>query len=176
MKLWKPRLPKIAVPQSIVIWVVGMLSISLGLEFCYFNGTLAHIYSSDVTKLSVVIAGIFCWQSFMCGRQLWRYDKNKSSRSEALGDVEKGWMWSDMVLSLGMIGTVIGFMVMLSGFAGADFSNVENTQELIAKLSYGMSTALATTLVGLTSSVLLKLQFFMLEAIVRKEDETDLPF
>jgi biopolymer transport protein ExbB/TolQ len=90
--------------------------------------------------------------------------------------VERGWLWSDVVLSLGMIGTVVGFMVMLSGFAGADFSNVENTQGLIAKLSYGMSTALATTLVGLISSVLLKLQFFMLEAIIRKEDETDLPF
>ena len=107
LRLRKPKLPKIVIPQSIVVWVIGMLSIVLGLEFCYFNGILEHIYSSDVTKLSVVIAGILCWQSFMCGRQLWRYDKNKSSKSEALSDVEKGWLWSDVVLSLGMIGTVI---------------------------------------------------------------------
>ena len=174
MKL--PKLPKVLVSQSFMTWVVGIGAVIIGLELCYFHGLLESIYHNDVTKLSVVIALIFGWQSFHCGLQLFRRDQNRSSHAEDMAAVERGWLWSDVVLSLGMIGTVVGFMVMLSGFAGADFSNVENTQGLIANLSYGMSTALATTLVGLISSVLLKLQFFMLEAIIRKEDETDLPF
>lgn len=174
MKL--PKLPTVIVSQSFMTWVVGMVAIVIGLELCYFHGILENIYNSDVTKLSVVIALVFGWQSFRCGRQLFRRDRNKSSYSENVMVVERGWLWSDVVLSLGMIGTVVGFMVMLSGFAGVDFSDVENAQGLIANLSYGMSTALSTTLVGLISSVLLKLQFFMLEVIIRREDETDLPF
>ena len=42
-----------------------------------------------------------------------------------------------------------------------DFSDAESVQGLIAQLGYGMSTALTTTLVGLVSSIVLKIQFFM---------------
>ena len=114
------------------------------------------------------------WQ--VCGKQLQNQLESGSKYQEGLKTVNHGWLWSDVVLSLGMIGTVVGFMVMLSGFAVADFSNAESTQELIAQLGYGMSTALSTTLVGLIASVILKLQFFMLESVVRSGDETDLPF
>jgi biopolymer transport protein ExbB/TolQ len=62
-----------------------------------------------------------------------------------------------------MIGTVIGFMLMLSGFSSVNFADVSSVQSLIATLSSGMSTSLSTTLVGLTASVILKLQFFGLE-------------
>ena len=94
---------------------------------------------------------------------------------ESKSAIEKGWLWSDIVLSLGMIGTVIGFMVMLAGFIDVDFSDFDSVQSLITKLSAGMSTSLSTTLVGLISSVILKLQFFNLESLVNsKEDEKKL--
>ena len=41
--------------------------------------------------------------------------------------------------------------------------NVENVQEVITDMSLGMSTALCTTLVGLVSSVLTKIQMVILE-------------
>ena len=85
--------------------------------------------------------------------------------------IERGWLWSDIVLSLGMIGTVIGFMMMLAGFIDVDFSDFDSVQDLIMKLSAGMSTSLSTTLVGLISSVILKIQFFSLENIVKNRKE-----
>ena len=176
LKLPKLKLPVFAVERPLMMWFIGGLSVILGLEFAYFYGALQYIYDSDITKLTVAIAFIFCWQSLACGYQLSDQLSLRRCRKKGLNTVERGWLWSDVVLSLGMIGTVVGFMVMLSGFAEVDFSDTESTQGLIAQLSFGMSTALSTTLVGLIASVILKLQFFMLEAIVRRDDETDLPF
>ena len=51
----------------------------------------------------------------------------------------------------------------------------EAIQALIAKLGFGMSTALTTTLVGLIASVLLKLQFFLLETQIEDEKNSFLP-
>jgi small-conductance mechanosensitive channel len=89
--------------------------------------------------------------------------------------LERGWFFSDIVLSVGMVGTVVGFIMMLTGFADLNFENTEEVQALISKLGYGMSTALSTTLVGLISSIILKLQFFLLETTVEKEKNKFLP-
>jgi len=48
-------------------------------------------------------------------------------------------------------------------FDNLDVKNVENVQEVITDMSLGMSTALCTTLVGLVSSVLTKIQMVILE-------------
>ena len=127
---------------------------------------LQHLYNSDITKITSLICLIFVWQSIVCGGSLWRELQRNNHLESRQKRVESGWLWSDIVLSLGMIGTVIGFMVMLTGFSGVDFSNTDAIQGLISQIGYGMSTSLSTTLVGLVASVLLKLQFFTLERII----------
>ena len=67
-----------------------------------------------------------------------------------------------------MIGTVIGFIAMLGGFINLDIENIETIQDLITELGSGMSTALYTTLTGLISSVLLKIQCFNLSYSIDK--------
>jgi len=51
----------------------------------------------------------------------------------------------------------------LSGFITLDIGDPESVQSIIAQLGSGMATALTTTLVGLIASVLIKIQFFMIE-------------
>ena len=70
---------------------------------------------------------------------------------------------SEFCLSLGMIGTVIGFIQMLSGFSSIESGGTKAIQTLIGKMSYGMSTALYTTLVGLIFGNIIKLQCFKIE-------------
>jgi biopolymer transport protein ExbB/TolQ len=65
-----------------------------------------------------------------------------------------------------MVGTVIGFIMMLSGFATLDISEIDTVQALIKELGTGMSTALYTTLAGLICSLLLKIQYFNLNQAV----------
>ena len=62
-----------------------------------------------------------------------------------------------------MIGTVVGFILMLLGsFQNIDAGDTIALQKTLGQLASGMSTALFTTLVGLVSSILLKVQFFNL--------------
>ena len=79
------------------------------------------------------------------------------------GNQEIGWFISDFVLTIGMVGTVSGFLLMLTGaFAGVDLNDEVAMQNVLEKMSKGMSTALYTTLFGLISGGLLKIQYFSL--------------
>jgi len=169
MKLIPPKLNffnQFNIPRSVMIWLVGMTALVAGLEIAWMHDVIQHIYAADFTKLSVLIALILCWQSAACGGEMWRQSKKSGSQTDAEEVIERGWLWSDIVLSLGMIGTVIGFMIMLRSFVSVDFSDFDSVQGLIAKLSAGMATSLSTTLVGLIASVILKLQFFGLERML----------
>ena len=55
---------------------------------------------------------------------------------------------ADSLIFLGLIGTVIGFILALSGIDPAAAGNVENVSAMVATLINGMSVALYTTLVG----------------------------
>jgi len=153
-----------------MLWLVGITSIIAGLEIAWLNNVIQQIYTSDITKLSTLIAVIFFWQTLQCGVAMWHLTR-ENIMGNSSNTLDSGWMWSDIVLSLGMIGTVIGFTVMLSGFGDVDFSNIDNVQGLIVNLSAGMSTSLSTTLVGLITSVILKLQFFLLESVITDKEK-----
>ena len=153
-------------PRPYVIWLMGIAVLSASLQIGWHVGVVQALYSNDVTKISVIMVLVFVWQSFVCGTEI----HNQCSPFKHVGNtqhiVDKGWFLSDILLSMGMVGTVIGFIAMLTGFFDLDFADPASVQSLIGNLGYGMSTALTTTLVGLVCSILLKLQFFMLEKVI----------
>jgi hypothetical protein len=55
---------------------------------------------------------------------------------------------ANALVFLGLIGTVIGFIIALSGVDPESASNAENVAEMVATLIGGMSVALYTTLIG----------------------------
>ncbi len=55
---------------------------------------------------------------------------------------------ANSLVFLGLIGTVIGFIIALAGVDPIGASNAERTSEMVTKLITGMSVALNTTLVG----------------------------
>ena len=62
-----------------------------------------------------------------------------------------------------MMGTVIGFIMMLAGFGAVDAKDANSIQNLMSSMSSGMATALYTTLAGLICSSLLKIQYFNID-------------
>lgn len=83
--------------------------------------------------------------------------------SRLKGPQEIGWFVSDMMLKLGLLGTIIGFIFMLGSVANiADF-DISNMQKILRHMSNGMGTALYTTLTGLTCSILSAMQYHMLD-------------
>jgi hypothetical protein len=150
-------------------WLLAML-IATGATVCYQFNVFHTLWDMDNTKLSFVIIGLFTGVSLWVGGATWRAGSlmrllkipaRSLKRVEYVEDT--AWFMSDVVLTLGMIGTVCGFILMLmSGFEGIDASDPKTLQVMLAKMSAGMSTALFTTLAGLVASVLLKLQSFNL--------------
>ena len=74
-----------------------------------------------------------------------------------------GWLVADGLLKLGLIGTVIGFIIMLSAITEIDGFDFTMMKEMLQNMSGGMKVALYTTLSGLVSSILLTIQYSYLE-------------
>ena len=75
-----------------------------------------------------------------------------------------GHFASDALLKLGLLGTIVGFIMMLIPVAEASDFEAGLMQQLLSAMSGGMSVALYTTLAGLVTSTLLKLQYHVLDA------------
>ena len=74
-----------------------------------------------------------------------------------------GWFVADAMLKLGLLGTVIGFILMLSSIQSIESFDVETLKNALSAMSGGMGVALFTTLFGLVGGILLKLQYYILD-------------
>ena len=74
---------------------------------------------------------------------------------------------ANSLVVLGLIGTVIGFIIALSGVDADIAMNPSAVSPMVASLIEGMSVALYTTLVGAVLSVWLGLCYQMLSSTVR---------
>ena len=79
------------------------------------------------------------------------------------GSHELGWFIVDILLKLGLVGTIIGFILMLGSVADTSSLDVNTMQKVLKQMSSGMGTALFTTLAGLIGSILLGLQYLLLD-------------
>jgi hypothetical protein len=79
-----------------------------------------------------------------------------------------GWFIADLLLSLGLLGTVIGFIAMLGPISGLDAGDQSAIKTALAAMGGGMAVALYTTLAGLIGGMLLKIQGFLLDGAVDK--------
>jgi ABC-type phosphate/phosphonate transport system permease subunit len=137
-------------------WLIFCLSLLAGGVAVYFD-LHNNLYNADQTKLSFLILGLFVLTSGWIG---WKTKQLDNARQ----NMDVGWFIAEACLALGMIGTVTGFLLMLSGaFADIDLANTSTIQKSLTQMALGMSTALYTTLVGLICSLTLKVQLMNVE-------------
>ncbi len=74
-----------------------------------------------------------------------------------------GWFVADILLRLGLIGTVVGFVIMLSSVNQLQADEVHALKQLMSSMGSGMRVALYTTLTGLGSAILLSIQCHWLD-------------
>ena len=79
-----------------------------------------------------------------------------------------GGFASDALLKLGLLGTVIGFILMLAPIAGLDAADRASVKSSMGLMSDGMAVAMYTTLTGLIGSILLQTQYYMLDEATAK--------
>lgn len=125
-------------------------------------GGLGVLDDKDVTKISFGILIIFFSTSLWIGKWVWRAEFDDINTDTAKFVANK-------LVKLGLIGTVIGFIIMLDKMSGNfNFSNQEDAAGLLAGMAAGMTAALYTTLTGLICSALLKLQVRYLDILLMR--------
>tara|TARA_S200000501_G_scaffold369422_1_gene408864 strand:- start:1826 stop:2290 length:465 start_codon:yes stop_codon:yes gene_type:complete len=149
--------------RPILKWWLILCSVVLSaIAGAYFFNLHLHLYNADVTKISFIIISIFIATS------LWIGNATKGLLYKELlatKDLSVGWFISESLMALGMIGTVVGFLLMLgSSFGNIDVNNTESLQLALSQMATGMSTALYTTLTGLVCSLLIKVQLVNYES------------
>jgi hypothetical protein len=138
-------------------WLIIVLSVIGSCVSIYFDFD-KFLYENDLTKLSLVILLFFTISSIIVGYKIYKQFVEKVDAYT----YQTEWFVSEILVSLGMIGTVIGFIYMLySVFGNLDVSDTSVIKASLGTMANGMGTALLTTLVGLTSSVLLKCQLVL---------------
>lgn len=151
---------------SFLKWWLFFTMVCVGAIFVYHTGFFGVLWEKDASYLSWIIFGVFTFFSTLCGVTIFRLcyspPKDKKTFQDYLRQEEVGWFFSEFCLTLGMIGTIVGFVFMLSGFEGIDMAKPQTIQSLLSDLGKSMATALYTTLIGLVCGAMLKIQYFIL--------------
>ena len=138
-------------------WLLFCLT-AVAMFIAYNFGFVDALLAKDKTYLSFVIITIFVFNSFYVGWLTWQQKTTGSG-------IKFSWFVTELLLAIGMIGTVIGFILMLgNSFETLNVTDTGSVKTALQDMALGMSTALYTTLVGLICSQTLKVQLVNAES------------
>ena len=143
--------------KDFLYWWLIICMVATGSYITHTMGWLVPLYTNDITYITFLITVVTILTTASLGYKFKMSDANSV-------DVE--WFVSDVVLTLGMLGTIIGFMIMLQGtFSSIEFNDAHSIRIALSSMSKGLFTALNTTLLGLVSSIILKVQLILYENV-----------
>ena len=162
---------------SLIFIIFTYFTIKVGAELFYVRirymniGVLESMLISKSRSDVASILKIFQYSKNNDDQSIYLYiisNKNDDLAKEGLeynltSKLNIGWLVADGLLKLGLIGTVIGFIIMLSAITDIDGFDFTMMKEMLQNMSKGMEVALYTTLSGLVSSILLTIQYSYLE-------------
>ncbi len=135
------------------------------------TGVVEEILCTDVSKLSTVIAALLIGGTALMGYSSYRVGVNAGQSHNRDIRLYMGWFMAEAMMVLGLAGTVVGFIVLFQGnFAGVTFDDPETVQEVIIAIASGMGVALYTTIVGIFSSLLMKIMLVNVEVSEEREN------
>ena len=76
--------------------------------------------------------------------------------------IDLGWFLVDLAIRLGLLGTIIGFILIFTSLSTISLDGAEGLGALLVAMSGGMGTALLTTLSGLVGASFLSVQYLIL--------------
>lgn len=162
--------------NSVILrWFVILFSSIVAAGIIQFKGLFAALWIADISGLSFIILAIFTIMTIFVGVLTYRLTNSIPGSyyyDESIRYVSGCWYASELLMALGMMGTLIGFSIMLGpALAGLDPSNLVLAKAAIFKMAGGMSTAVLTTLAGLITSQVLKLQLINLDIAISENEE-----
>ena len=135
-------------------WWLAFVVQTLLLGTIALLGGAEYLLKNDVTYISIGIVAIWLLTSLSIGYRLYNQMQ--------MTDMQ--WFITDSCMNIGMIGTVVGFIIMLStSLDTIDPTNVDSMRVTISTMASGMAIALLTTLAGLVATLFLRLQMVIAE-------------
>ena len=135
-------------------------------------GFFQDLFLKDPTRIGFGILGILLVTSIWIGKKVYKLSKLEVTapmKEGLLNDLSIQWFIAESCLVLGLVGTVCGFIIMLgTAFVDIDVGNITSMQNALSKMSIGMSAALYTTLMGLLSSLVIKIQLVNVERTIEQ--------
>ena len=139
-------------------WTIVILLIAALLIGQTYFGLFDFILANDQTMISFINFSILGLSQMLIG---WKYyTKNYNSNAFI-------YNLSDTAVTLGLMGTLIGFMFVLWAVFGPgvvlDPTNTVMMTQALAEMAKGMAAALITSLTGLSTMLIINFQLVILE-------------
>lgn len=151
---------------------LNLLSIAL-IGLAWLNGLVQLVVESDSTHIVMIIAGLTIVATIMSGiRALDISRRTVQSKAMSVASVNHKFYYRKLsfirllgttAVLLGLIGTVLGFIITLSGVTPDTIGNVDQIGKLVSVLMNGMGVALYTTLIGAMANVLITFDLHILK-------------
>ncbi len=77
-----------------------------------------------------------------------------------------GWFVAEALLRLALLGTAVGFILMLIPIAALDAFDVESLRQTLTGMTDGMAIALNVTVTGIAAALLLKFEYYLLDEAI----------
>ena len=140
-------------------WWLMVCLMLVGAGVMHKFGLWIDMFNVDASKLSLAIVAIFSAVTGQIGYLTYRKWKQLDIKESA---VDFCHFAASKLTTIGMIGTVIGFLMMLGlAFQDLNVEDVASVQTAIKFMALGMSTALVTTLAGLIGGLLIEIQLVL---------------
>lgn len=144
--------------KKFYMWWLSVLLTATILFWTHYMGFIAKIWNTDITMLSSVIAFIFVIANFKLGWISYHLDNETASHKQLIKETSTVWFLSEIVMAIGMLGTVIGLIHMLAANFVGNNANIDALQGILGNMWQNMGLALYVNAVGLLASIVLKLQ------------------
>lgn len=172
-------------------WALSAALVLFGAAWMQHRGLWQALIQGDPSGISLGIVALSVLTTGWCGRRAWllrqqaqgpsvsmttswraawRADRRQapdmaanllSERSH--GPHETAWWLAAATIKLGLLGTVVGFIVMATQIGRMPTFDIDQVQALLKQMTQGMAIALYTTLVGLVANLWLGLQLLLLD-------------
>lgn len=130
--------------------MVGLSALTVAIR----HGFLDAMLRNDPTYLSVVIM-VVCFGTLIYAMTLAARepDNPRVARSSIEEGIEWIYTWSTVMALMGLMGTVIGFILALQDVDHTAMNSAESAGRMVATMIGGLGVALWTTLIGLAGAM-----------------------
>jgi hypothetical protein len=143
-------------------WALFVSLMCVGTMFAANLGWLASVFHDDPTHITYVTVSVLLVATGWCGWLSWRLSNGEDPR-EVDKDLDHGFYAARLCFYIGLIGTAIGYLIMLKNGAAAG-----DPSQVIRQAFANTAIAIVNTIFGIVCSVLVEAQSHFIERAIVK--------